>query len=251
MKTDPAGSLKAGDVELSAVIDGRPLGAFQLRVALLCALALILDAFNSTSIGFVAPRLSALWHLAPAALGPVFAWGFFGQLLGAVIAGPVADRVGRQDRTDRGGNRIRSGCAGHEPGGFAGITTGAARDHRTGSGRRRTQRHCARDRNQPCCAPLPRAGGCVMRHDDRRSLRRSGCGASYIPRYVGHRVEVGVFACPCVLMPSGFSGACLSLLISWCSPATGMPPSPPSCAKSILLCRPPRISSCPKRGSPA
>ena len=96
MKRDPAGSLKAGDVELSAVIDGRPLGAFQLRVALLCALALILDAFDSTSIGFVAPRLSALWHLAPAALGSVFAWGFFGQLLGAVIAGPVADRLGRK-----------------------------------------------------------------------------------------------------------------------------------------------------------
>jgi MFS transporter, AAHS family, 4-hydroxybenzoate transporter len=65
-------------------------------VALLCGLALILDAFDSTSIGFVAPRLSELWHLAPGALGPVFAWGFFGQLLGAVVAGPVADRIGRK-----------------------------------------------------------------------------------------------------------------------------------------------------------
>jgi AAHS family 4-hydroxybenzoate transporter-like MFS transporter len=78
------------------VIDGRPLGAFQLRVALLCALVLIVDAFDSTSIGFVAPRLSVVWHLAPGALGPVFAWGFFGQLLGAVVAGPVADRFGRK-----------------------------------------------------------------------------------------------------------------------------------------------------------
>jgi AAHS family 4-hydroxybenzoate transporter-like MFS transporter len=84
------------DIDLSTAIDARPLGAFQLRVALLCALALILDAFDSTSVGFVAPRLSALWHLAPGALGPVFAWGFFGQLLGAVIAGPVADRLGRR-----------------------------------------------------------------------------------------------------------------------------------------------------------
>lgn len=84
------------DMELSEVIDARPLGAFQVRVALLCALVLIVDAFDSTSIGFVAPRLSAVWHLAPGALGPVFAWGFFGQLLGAVIAGPVADRLGRK-----------------------------------------------------------------------------------------------------------------------------------------------------------
>jgi len=82
--------------ELAAVIDAQPLGAFQLRVAALCALTLILDAFDSTSIGFVAPHLSELWRLPPGALGPVFAWGFFGQLLGAVVAGPLADRIGRK-----------------------------------------------------------------------------------------------------------------------------------------------------------
>jgi MFS transporter, AAHS family, 4-hydroxybenzoate transporter len=86
----------ARELELAALIDARPLGAFQIRVTLLCMLALILDAFDSTSIGFVAPRLSELWHLAPGALGPVFAWGFVGQLIGAVIAGPCADRWGRK-----------------------------------------------------------------------------------------------------------------------------------------------------------
>ena len=84
------------DLALAAAIDARPLGAFQLRVALLCALALILDSFDSSAVGFVAPRLSELWHLRPGALGPVFAWGFCGQLLGAVIAGPTADRIGRK-----------------------------------------------------------------------------------------------------------------------------------------------------------
>jgi len=84
------------ELALAAAIDARPLGAFQLRVALLCALALILDSFDSSAVGFVAPRLSELWHLPPGALGPVFAWGFCGQLLGAVIAGPVADRIGRK-----------------------------------------------------------------------------------------------------------------------------------------------------------
>jgi AAHS family 4-hydroxybenzoate transporter-like MFS transporter len=93
---DVAEGRQPGEVELSAVIDARPLGGFQLRVALLCTLTLILDAFDSTSIGFVAPRLSAVWHLPPGALGPVFAWGFFGQFLGGVISGPVADRLGRK-----------------------------------------------------------------------------------------------------------------------------------------------------------
>lgn len=91
-----AGLGSARSIDLAQAIDAQPLGAFQLRVALLCAVVLILDAFDSVSIGFVAPRMSSVWHLAPGALGPVFACGFFGQLLGAVVAGPVADRVGRK-----------------------------------------------------------------------------------------------------------------------------------------------------------
>jgi AAHS family 4-hydroxybenzoate transporter-like MFS transporter len=83
-------------VDLGAAIDNSPLGVFQLRVALMCATVLFLDAFDSLSIGFVAPRLAHVWHLPPGALGPVFASGFLGQLRGAVIAGPVADRVGRK-----------------------------------------------------------------------------------------------------------------------------------------------------------
>jgi AAHS family 4-hydroxybenzoate transporter-like MFS transporter len=87
---------EAPGIDLAAVIDGLPLSALQIRVALLCAAVLFLDAFDSISLGFVAPALSRLWHLPPGALGPVFASGFFGQLLGALIAGPVADKVGRK-----------------------------------------------------------------------------------------------------------------------------------------------------------
>lgn len=86
----------AREIDLAAIIDTLPLSAFQVRVALLCAVVLFLDAFDSISLGFVAPRLSQVWHLPPGTLGPVFASGFLGQLLGAIIAGPVADRVGRK-----------------------------------------------------------------------------------------------------------------------------------------------------------
>lgn len=86
----------AREINLAAAIDALPLSAFQLRVAFLCAVVLFLDAFDSISLGFIAPHLSHVWHLPPGALGPVFASGFLGQLLGAIIAGPVADRVGRK-----------------------------------------------------------------------------------------------------------------------------------------------------------
>jgi AAHS family 4-hydroxybenzoate transporter-like MFS transporter len=83
-------------VDLAAAIDERPLGRFQIRIAMLCGSILFLESFDSTALGYVAPTLSRAWHLPPGALGPVFAAGFLGQLIGAVVAGPVADRIGRK-----------------------------------------------------------------------------------------------------------------------------------------------------------
>lgn len=83
-------------IDLASFINEQPLGRFQIRIALLCASILFLDSFDSAALGYVAPALTELWHLPRGALGPVFASGFFGQLLGALVAGPVADRVGRK-----------------------------------------------------------------------------------------------------------------------------------------------------------
>ncbi|HEY6925918.1 MAG TPA: aromatic acid/H+ symport family MFS transporter [Steroidobacteraceae bacterium] len=83
-------------VDLAAFIDGQPLGRFQVRVALLCAAVLFLESFDSNALGYIVPTLTQVWHLGPGAFGPIFASGFFGQLIGAVVGGPVADRVGRK-----------------------------------------------------------------------------------------------------------------------------------------------------------
>lgn len=83
-------------VDLAAFIDGQPLGRFQVRVALLCAAVLFLESFDSNALGYIVPSLTRVWHLAPGAFGPIFASGFLGQLIGAVVGGPVADRIGRK-----------------------------------------------------------------------------------------------------------------------------------------------------------
>ena len=83
-------------VEVGAFLDSQPLSRFQIQVALLCAAVMFLESFDSVALGYIAPTLTRLWQLAPGALGPIFACGFFGQLIGAVVAGPVADRIGRK-----------------------------------------------------------------------------------------------------------------------------------------------------------
>jgi MFS transporter, AAHS family, 4-hydroxybenzoate transporter len=84
------------------LLDGHPVGSFQIRVLVLCALAVGLDGFNTQAIGYVAPAIARDWHLGREALSPVFASGLLGLMIGALIFGPVADRFGRK--------RIIIGC---------------------------------------------------------------------------------------------------------------------------------------------
>ncbi len=86
----------ATTVNVPDLIDEQKVGAFQIRVLVLCALAAMLNGFAAQMIGYVAPSLKREMHLDPAALTRIFAWGLVGLMLGALTLGPVADRFGRK-----------------------------------------------------------------------------------------------------------------------------------------------------------
>jgi AAHS family 4-hydroxybenzoate transporter-like MFS transporter len=86
----------ASPVDVAAFIDAQPVGAFQVKLLLACAAVLVLDGFDTTAIGYVAPALAREWHLERSALGPVFSAGLFGLMIGALLLGPLADRIGRK-----------------------------------------------------------------------------------------------------------------------------------------------------------
>lgn len=83
-------------VDVAEVIDGSPIGAFQVRLFVLCALCLLMDGFDVQVMGFVAPALNEDWGLAPTVLTPVFSAGNLGILVGALIFTMVADKIGRR-----------------------------------------------------------------------------------------------------------------------------------------------------------
>lgn len=83
-------------VNVSNLIDDRPIGRFQIGVILLCASVIFAEGFDAQAIAYVAPSITADWGLERGALGPVFSAGLLGIMLGSFIIAPLADRLGRK-----------------------------------------------------------------------------------------------------------------------------------------------------------
>ena len=83
-------------IDVNAAIDGSPLGGFQWMVVALSALLLIVDGYDVFVAGTVLPTLIAEWGLSKPQAGALQAWALFGMMFGALIFGPLADRIGRR-----------------------------------------------------------------------------------------------------------------------------------------------------------
>ena len=82
-------------VDVQAFIDSQRFSPFQWAILVLCFLVVAADGFDTAAVGFIAPSLVLEWGVTRASLGPVMSAALVGLGIGAVAAGPCADRVGR------------------------------------------------------------------------------------------------------------------------------------------------------------
>lgn len=82
--------------QVSKLIDNSPVSGLQRTVFVLCFLIVAIDGFDTTVIGFLAPAIIEEWAVPPAEFGSVFGMGIVGAVIGALVFGPVGDRIGRK-----------------------------------------------------------------------------------------------------------------------------------------------------------
>ena len=88
----------AQTIDVERFIDERSVGGYQIWVAILCGISVLMDGFDAQSIGFVAPAIAAQWHIPRPALGPVLSAGLVGMLVGSMGPQAIANQHGRHHK---------------------------------------------------------------------------------------------------------------------------------------------------------
>ena len=86
----------ATTLDIRQFIDERPVGRYQVLVASMCALIVFVDGFDAQAMGYVAPALTQALGIPRSVLGSVISSGLVGMMIGALVSGPLADRIGRK-----------------------------------------------------------------------------------------------------------------------------------------------------------
>ncbi len=83
-------------VDVRQLINQGTLSGGQIRLIVLCFIVVALDGMDIALMGFIAPTLKTAWHVSTHQLGVVISAALIGLALGAMVAGPLADRFGRR-----------------------------------------------------------------------------------------------------------------------------------------------------------
>lgn len=93
--TDARSGHGAANAELVARLERLPVTRRLMLIRVVVGVATFFDAYTVLAIAFAMPQLVSEWKLTPAEVGMIISAGYIGQLVGAVIFGSLAERLGR------------------------------------------------------------------------------------------------------------------------------------------------------------
>src|SRR5579863_6523262 len=80
---------------IAARLERLPYSQWHITVTAILGVAIFFDSFDSLAIAYVLPVLIREWHIPPANIGSLISIANFGQALGALTFGWIAERIGR------------------------------------------------------------------------------------------------------------------------------------------------------------
>ena len=83
-------------VDVRTLINTHPITPFQWMVVFFCFLVVALVGFELAIMGYIAPEFKRQWQVTDHSLGPVLSAAMVGLTVGALFAGPLADKFGRR-----------------------------------------------------------------------------------------------------------------------------------------------------------
>lgn len=89
-------STNSRTIDVHDFLNAQRFSGFHLMLVILCFLVVALDGLDTGAIGYIAPTLVQTWKISREDLGPVLSAALIGLGVGALFAGPLADRIGRK-----------------------------------------------------------------------------------------------------------------------------------------------------------
>lgn len=84
------------ELNIQQAIDDSKFSLFHWTLIILGFLILAIDGYDTAAMGYIAPSVAKDWGIAKQDLGPVLSAALLGLSLGALVAGPISDRIGRK-----------------------------------------------------------------------------------------------------------------------------------------------------------
>ena len=81
---------------VSEMIDQRPMGRYQIWTMALCGTVIVLDGFDTQSIGFLAPSMAESLHIPIKNFGPIFVFALIGLMISSMSVRPDRRPLGTE-----------------------------------------------------------------------------------------------------------------------------------------------------------
>lgn len=84
------------EIDVGALIEGQKVIWFRASIIVWSCAIMFVEGYDMQVTAYAAPSIIRAWQINKAYFGPVFGFGLFGYMLGAMLLSNLADRIGRK-----------------------------------------------------------------------------------------------------------------------------------------------------------